>query len=122
MAEKMEYYQAKPRNEFEPHLKPRNYGTYNDDIGRGAWANLGGERQVRAGYSNPSNEYFASYNWGNNSPGEFRLPDFYVNVPTALGNVGVGTNDGNPNIFGTFKPNNAANYYIQALANLLSGR
>jgi hypothetical protein len=99
----------------------KNYGTYNDNvIGSGAWANLGSDRQVRAGYNIPSNEYFASYNWGTNAPGEFRLPDFNVNVPTALGNVGVGTNDGNPNIFGTFQPNNAANYYIQALANLLN--
>ena len=91
-------------------------GVYNGRGDLGAYAGVG-DYQANIGrymdnLNNPT--LFASMNYPDNAP----IPDYERNINTPLGQIGIGTNDGNKNVYGTFTPNQ----YIQALANLLRGR
>jgi len=85
-----------------------------------AYAGLG-DYQLRANRFSPQGEN-PLYAMGLNFPDDTRIPDVYKSFNTPLGELSLGTNDGNPNIGGSFQPNDRTNYYIQALANLLRGQ
>lgn len=90
-------------------------GRYSDPQQATNWAGIG-DWEVRAnrwGGVNP--EYSAALNM----PENVNIPDAYRSFNTPVGTVEVGTNDGNPGVWGAIQPNNATNYYIQALAKLL---
>lgn len=91
----------------------QDYGTLanNDES-----AMLRAGRTSSGGYA-PNGGYFASAFL----PGDQQyIPDMYRNIGTPFGNLEVETNYDSPNtIDATFMPNSNANYYLQALANLL---
>lgn len=93
-------------------------GTVSQDYGT---LNIGNDAMLRGGrYGNTvdGNTYFASAFL----PGDRKyIPDFEGGFNTPLGRVGLETNYDVPNVVeANFKPNAQSQYYIQALANLLS--
>lgn len=91
-----------------------NPAIYADMVGGenpAAWAGIG-DLQARIGaYNTPEKSVFASLNF----PDNVNLPDIARSLNTPLGRLDVGTNDGNPNIYADFTPQN----YVQAIVNLL---
>ena len=92
-------------------------GKYNGADEQAAWAGYN-DYDVRAGrWGNNGNPmYYASMNL----PDNYNIPDVYKGFNTPLGAVEIGTNDGNPGAYVDFQQNAKTNYYLQALANLLS--
>lgn len=118
--------QPMPKKEYAP-LEPANrrnieYGTYSSPTMEGgnrsdAWAGVG-DYQLRGSVINSPGQT-PLYSVGLNFPDDTNIPDYYGELNTPVGTVFGGTNDGNPNINVGYQPNAQANYYLQALANLL---
>lgn len=89
-------------------------GAYRGLGDMGAYAGMGDYQARLGGYMDNMNNptLYAAMNFPENAP----IPNYDRTINTPLGQIGVGTNDGNKNVYGTYTPN----YYIQALANLLS--
>lgn len=99
-------------------VSPAMYANYVGGDEPTAWAGYG-DYQLRASkWNTPTTPNYAV---GLNLPDNMDvIPDFYKSVNTPVGRVGVGSNDGNPGVYGEFQPNAQTQYYLQALANLLS--
>lgn len=91
-------------------------GRYSDPQQGTAWAGAGDYELRASRWNEPGNNMYAA---GLNLPDNAVIPDVYRSFNTPVGMVDVGTNDGNPGVWGSYQPNDAANYYIQALAKLL---
>ena len=90
------------------------------------WAGIGNDNTaLHAGsYGNPSAPtYFASaFLPGYDTPLKY-VPDFNKTINTPVGNLNFESNYDIPNnVSAEFTPNAQTNYYLQALANLLSRR
>lgn len=80
-----------------------------------AWAGYNDWQARASRYNTPQG---TTYGAGLNMPENVNIPNFDRSINTPLGQANVYSNDGNPGVFADFTPN----AYIQALANLLSGR
>ena len=93
-------------------------GTVSQDYGT---LELGNDSMLRGGrYGNTvdGNTYFASAFLPGNQQ---YIPTFEGGLNTPIGRLGLETNYDTPNtIEANYQPNAQANYYLQALANLLS--
>lgn len=78
-----------------------------------AWAGYNDWQARASRYNTPMG---TTYGAGLNMPDNINIPDFDRSFNTPLGQANVYSNDGNPGVFADITPN----YYIQALANLLS--
>lgn len=91
-------------------------GRYSDPQQATNWAGVGDWEARASRWDNNGSPMYAA---GLNFPDNVNVPDMYKSAVTPIGSFEFGTNDGNPGVWADYQPRNNANYYIQALANLL---